>query len=122
MNNVFHSDEPLDEIESLILAAGNFVRPSDDLRPQVLEVARTERQERRMQRNLARMAAVVFLMITVISAYRQPANAAGGQVFSPKMEAVSLDAETSARPNDPSWETVESFTDLRRRQAALLRL
>ena len=122
MNKVFHSDEPLDEIESLILAAGDFVRPSDDLRPQVLEVARTERQERRMQRNLARMAAVVFLMITVISAYRQPANAAGGQLFSPKMEAVSLEAETSARPNDPSWETVESFTDLRRRQAALLRL
>ena len=122
MNNFAHSHEPPDDIESLVLAAGTYVRPSDDLRPQVLEVARTERQERRMQRNLARMAAVVFLMVTVISVYRQPANAAGGQLFSPGMEAISLDAEAGAHRNDPSWETVESFTDVRRRQAELLRL
>ncbi len=117
-----HGHEPPDELESLLLAAGNYVRPSDDLRPRVLELARTERQERRMQRNLARMAAAVFLMVMVISAYRQPANAAASQLFSPAMEAVSLEAEASARRHDPSWETVESFTDIRRWQASLLRL
>jgi len=117
-----HRHEPPDEIESLILLAGNYVRPSEDLRPQVLELARTERLERRMQRHLARLAAVVFLMITVISTYRETANAAAGQLFSPAMEGVSLEAEATSRRADPSWETVESFTDLRRRQAALLQL
>jgi anti-sigma factor RsiW len=122
VNNLRTGHEPSDEIELLLLSARDYVRPSEDLRPRVLETARTERQERRMQRNLARMAAVVFLMVMVISAFRQPANAAASQLFSPAMEAVSLEAETSARRHDPSWETVESFTDIRRWQASLLRL
>ena len=122
MNKLPRSHETFDEFESLILAASNYVRPSDDLRPLVLEVARTEQRERRIQRNLARMAAVVFLMVMVISAFRQPANAAAGQLFAPAMEAVSLEAEANARRTDPSWETVESFTDIRRWQASLLRL
>ena len=121
INTTNRGDLP-NEFESLILAAGHYVRPSEDLRPQVLEQARTAQQERRMQRHLAKLAAVVFLAVTVLTVYRQPASAAGNHLFSPGGSAVSLDVEANGRVDERNWETVESFTDIRRRQAALLRL
>jgi hypothetical protein len=115
--------EPTD-IESLVSAARDYVRPSDDLRPRVLETARAERRERRLQRHLAQMAAVVLLMVTGLTVYHQPELSDRARAFLPTMEAMSDEAQAeAARFSDhATWETVESFTDLRRRQAELLRL
>jgi hypothetical protein len=115
--------EPTD-VELLISAARNYVRPTDDLRPRVLEVARVQQRERRLQRRLAQMAAVVLLMITVLTVYHQPESSDRAGVFLPTVEAMSAEAQLEAArfADHGSWETVESFTDLRRRQAQLLRL
>jgi hypothetical protein len=123
--NSFRTDRPdSTDIELLIAAARNYVRPSEDLRPRVLETARTERRERRLQRQLAQMAAVVLLMVTGLTVYHQPDLSDRARVFLPTVEAMSAEAQTeAARFGDhATWETVESFTDLRRRQADLLRL
>ncbi|HEY2415529.1 MAG TPA: hypothetical protein VGI40_25025 [Pirellulaceae bacterium] len=115
--------EPTD-VELLISAARDYVRPSDDLRPRVLETARTERRERRLQRQLAQMAAVVLLMITGLTVYHQPESSDRAGAFLPTVEAMSAESQVEAArfADHASWETVESFTDLRRRQAQLLRL
>jgi hypothetical protein len=124
MNEFRTGHRDLDDIESLIVAARNYVRPSDDLRPQVLELARAEHRERRMQRQLAQMAALVLLMVTAITVYRQPDVSDRARAFLPAMEAVSSHShlETMESSDRAAWETVDSFTNLRRRQADLLRL
>jgi hypothetical protein len=115
--------EPTD-VELLISAARNYARPTDDLRPRVLETARTEHRERRLQRQLAQMAAVVLLMITGLTVYHQPELSDRARAFLPTMEAMSAESQADAArfADHATWETVESFTDLRRRQAELLRL
>jgi hypothetical protein len=124
MNNLRCQPPEPSEIESLLFAARNYVRPSDDLRPQVLESARAHRREQRLQRRLAQMAAVVLLMITVITVFRQPDVADRARLFLPTVEAMSAESQAEAArfADHATWETVESFTDLRRRQAQLLRL
>jgi len=115
--------EPTD-VELLISAARNYARPTDDLRPRILEVARAQQREHRLQRRLAQMAAAVLLMITAITVYRQPESSDRAGVYLPTVEAMSAEAQHEAVrfADHASWETVESFTDLRRRQAQLLRL
>jgi len=112
------------EIQSLLFAACNYVRPSEDLRPSVLETARAEDRERRLQRRLAQMAAVIFLIVTSITVYWQPARSSSARLFLPSVEAMSVESQIEAArfADHATWETVESFTDLRRRQADLLRL
>jgi hypothetical protein len=115
---------PPNELEFLIIAARNYVQPTEDLRPRVLEIARAQQRERHLQRRLAQMAAVVLLMVTVITVYRQPESLDRAGRFLPTVEAMSVESQVEAArlADHATWETVESFTDLRRRQAQLLRL
>ena len=115
---------PLDEVEALIRSAGGYVRASDDLRPRVLENARLQCGERRMRRRFWQAAAVVLLcgMITS-SVLHQPENAIAIDAQSAGWTNPMLTSlEAAARSSDPSWQTVESFTQLRLRQAQLLHL
>ena len=115
---------PLDEAEALIRSAGDYVRSSDDLRPRVLENARLQCSERHVRRRFWQSAAVVLLcgMITGSLLHRtEPAIGSKAQTSawtSPLLAPV----EAAGRSSDPSWQMVESFTQLRMRQAQLLRL
>jgi hypothetical protein len=124
MADIFNTSDRPNEVESLLRSARNYVAPSDDLRPRVLETARSEQRERRMQQRLAQMAAIILFMVTAVTVFRQPLNENQGGAFLPAVESISARPEYSpARSVDhASWETVESFTDLRQRQAQLLRL
>jgi len=124
MNDMRRGRRQPDELESIIFAARNYVRTTDDLRPRVLETARAEQRDRRLQRRLAQMAALVLLMVTAITVYRQPESSGRSEAFLPTVEAMSAESQVDATryADHASWETVESFSDLRRRQAQLLRL
>jgi len=120
---------PLDELETLIRSAGQYVRASDDLRPRVLENARSQCSERRLQRHFWQTAAVVLLcgMLTSSLANRPESatdNNSGSSAWtSPVLAPVEAAARSAgAQAGDPSWQMVESFTQLRIRQAQLLRL
>ncbi len=115
---------PLDEVESLIRSAGEYVRASDDLRPRVLENARSQCSERRLRRRFWQSAAVaLFCVVLTGSLVHRFEPAIGAKDHTSAWTSpVFAPVEAAARSNDPSWQMVESFTQLRLRQAQLLRL
>jgi hypothetical protein len=115
---------PLNEIEALVRSAGEYVRASEDLRPRVLENARLKCSERRVRRRFWQSAAVVLLcgMITSSLIHRSESAIGTKAQSSAWTSQLFAPVEAAARSNDPSWQMVESFTQLRMRQAQLLRL
>jgi len=110
---------PWDDVEALVRAAGSYVRPSDELRPRVLESARAESHERRAQRRIWQAALAVALLGAMVAA------AASRSDVPPSVSAGMLQtraAVQTAEGGAAGWSIVDSFTDLRRRQADLLRL
>ena len=117
--------EPLYEIEALVRQAGNYVRASDDLRPRVLETARTERREYRAQRWLWQAAlSVVLLGILAAAMGRRPDATPAKRIDAITETAHVCTGEEGAAASgkDATWELVDAFTKLRQRHAALLRL
>jgi hypothetical protein len=118
--------DPLDDntqwndMEALVRAAGSYVRPSEELRPRVLEAAQIECRELRVQRRSWQAALLVTLAAMVISlatrSYWQAAAPLSASLLPTPADVRSAEGGTTG------WSTVESFTELRRRQAALLSL
>ena len=108
-----------EDVEALVRAAGGYVRPSEALRPRLLETARAESRERQAQRRIWQLALVVALLGAI-------STATGGRwdvavPFSASMLQVPADMRP-AEGGAAGWSMVDSFTDLRRRQAAVLSL
>jgi hypothetical protein len=120
-----HRDEPASEIEAVVRAAGTYVQASRDLRPRVLETARTVCGERRAQRSIRRVA----LFVALLAVFTAPSGrGTEGARYPAMLAAVDSDhifsqAESKvARGADVSWAVVDAFTDLRHHQASALRL
>jgi len=115
---------PLDEVESLIRSAGDYVRASDDLRPRVLEIARLQVNERRMRRRFWQSAAVALFCVVLTSSLVQRLDSAVGTKAQTSVwtSPMFVPVEAAALSSDPSWQMVESFSELRLRQAQLLQL
>ena len=62
MGDIPNWHESAREVEAMLLAAGGYVRASDDLRPRVLEGARLQRRELR-----ARRLTVPFKAVTLVN-------------------------------------------------------
>jgi len=105
-------DDEFSGIESLIAAAGNYVRPTEDLRPRVLEEVRTDRAERVAQERIWQLALALLFVGLLLSNLRSPASEFDGHV----------PAALSKPSDNPTWNTVEAMSELRRRQATMLRL
>ena len=115
-----YSDQA-DDLERLIQSAGGYVQPSEDLRPRVLETARTQRRE---QAALWRIVPVALLLVCLIT------GASSAILYTQWPAAIAEDSPHNAsrlreppadapRRTDPNWETVEAFRNLRVRQARL---
>jgi hypothetical protein len=120
----FQADfDSLDEIETLVRAAGDYVRASDDLRPRVLEAARVVRTEQRARWRVCQLAACALLLGLFVVAARRHAEmpATRSQSGGPTGRLLSQ-APPAAVASESVWEMVDSFTDMRRRQAEVLRL
>lgn len=119
------TDDPIRAVEELVRSAGGYVQVSKDLRPRVLEAARDQRSERRAQRRIRQMAVLVVLlgMFTTSLRQRPELTAAPPLATAAIMESLGSPSPTPANGgSDASWSMVESFTELRRRQAEILRL
>jgi hypothetical protein len=119
--------EPLDDVEAMVRAAGHYVQASQDLRPRVLERARTLHGERRARLWVRHLALVVILLMGLpasvddrveLTAARRPFPAIAADPNLVRAQAgVSKD-----NGGNLSWGLVETFTELRRQQSQVLRL
>jgi hypothetical protein len=117
--------DPMNDLELLVRAAGNYVQASSDLRPRVLETARACRGERRLQRCLYRVTiSILLVMATSIWIDRSQGAAGSRDEAMLEQDGVlhgSIWPQIETAPGDASWDTVEAFTEVRRRQAQVLR-
>jgi hypothetical protein len=111
--------ESFGDIESIVHSAGDYVQPSRDLRPRVLEAARLESGERRARRRIGRVAALAALwaLFTIHAVERLDTP----DVFR-QITLVAAGARVFSEPGDGSWALVDAYTELRRRQAEVLRM
>ena len=125
MTDHFDRHKQYDELTRLIRGAGDYVQPSSDLRPRVLEDARTQRGERYARRYIRQLAVAVFLLAVFTSSNRSQvelASADGRPFLGGHGEMVLQRVEEASRNGNVGWGTVEAFTESRRRQADFLRL
>lgn len=123
----FDGQSDMAELEALVRNAAGYVRASDDLRPRLLETARSHRTERRAQ-GWIRKAAMIVVLLTGLSA--AIGQAVDRTVAGHELEITAIDAGrmhsravTYAAPSgDVAWGMVEAFSELRRRQVAAFRL
>jgi len=112
--------DPFADVEALVRSAQEYVQPSADLRPRTLEAARTERCERRV-REVIWQAAIVVLMVGLFGASLRHWGDDPSAGTSHLPAAAVLTAEIATPGIDASWNMVDSFTQLRQRQAQVLR-
>lgn len=127
MSETVQLREPSGELEAMIAAAAGYVRASDDLRPRILEAARTDRRARRGRKHVWQFAAAIVLSCLFT-------NSAGRRLEAPErlplgawgavgQRAIYEHAEARAiRCGGFSWGVVEAFLDLRRSQSRQLHL
>jgi hypothetical protein len=119
--------EGLAELEAAVRAAGEYVRPSDELRPRVLETARLEGGERRARRRIGRFGLAMVAAILLLQSGGGPVERVLGRPTEARLWLSADDLYVVAesrmlrRGVDLGWGMVDAFSDLRARQAKALR-
>ena len=113
MTEMHLSSGSIDDLEAIIRSAKDYVHPSDDLRPRVLEAARSQRDQRQMIGYLQHAAVALVFLGALASALYGTGDAVN-------LAATSRDQVLTSAAQDGNWGLVDSFTELRRRQAVLL--
>lgn len=122
MSDTYRSDESREAIESMIRAAGQYVQPTEDLRPRTLEAARQYCGDRRAEQKLGSLAIAVLLLVSISSPairYAEMLQSTASGPSAAEMHHRAIAFET--RPDVGShWGLTEAFTELRRNQASRL--
>jgi hypothetical protein len=115
-------DGEMGDVQDLIRSAGNYVQVSKDLRPRVLEAARLKTGERRARsvvRKTALIAALLMWFTTAsIRSLDMPENLRELTIVATGAMPAS---HVSGGNGDVGWSLVNAFTELRGRQAEVLR-
>jgi hypothetical protein len=114
--------EALAAIQQAIRAAGDYVVPSEDLRPKTLEAARQLCEDRQGGIRFGRFAALLLLCMVVSVPIAERLTAWYDRVASPSSSQLQQQALqiSSDRDIGPHWGLFEAFSQLRRSQAARL--
>jgi len=127
VTELWEDSEGLAELEAAVRAAGEYVRPSDDLRPRVLETVRVERGERRARRRIGRVGMLILAMALVLQWTGGPIDHVLGRPTDSRLLLsaddlfVVAESHLLRRGVDMGWGMVDVYSDLRSRQAKLLR-
>lgn len=123
MSDLHNWHDSADVVEAMLLAAGDYVRPTDDLRPRVLEAARAEHRERRARTWIRSLAAAVIVTACGATMFDSLASGDARGIARRGYDAQSLHAEAQARSMASggfSWGVVDAFRDLREQQREAL--
>ena len=90
MDNIPNWHDTAGEVEAMLLAAGDYVRASDDLRPRVLEAARLQRRELRARRMIRRAAVAVVLLAAFTASVAHQAKSLDGRS---KFDLLAADSQ-----------------------------
>jgi hypothetical protein len=115
-------EDDVADVEELVRSAGNYVQVSKDLRPRVLESARLhsgERRARSVVRKAALIAALLMWCVTAsIRSLDMPENLRELTIVATSPVSAG---HVSSGNGDIGWTLVDAFTELRCRQADVLR-
>ena len=112
MNNLPES------LESMIAAAKDYMVPTDNLRPRILEVARMREDQRHNSLRMFQIAALIFLGVIITIPAQQQLEGWRQTAFSPNSSQLELQAqEFASQPTiGQNWGMVEAFRNLRQSQ------
>ena len=110
----FASNGP-NTIEAIIRAARNYVQPSDDLRPRVLEAARVQHADQLAERKLGTFALAVLAVVLISSPILRYATLI--QSAAPARSSTEIENRAEALAAQPSigshWALAESISQWR---------
>ncbi|QEG34671.1 hypothetical protein [Bythopirellula goksoeyrii] len=113
--------DSIELLEATIRQAGNYVQPTDDLRPKTLEAARAATSQRRTNwRAGSLVAAVLLVAVAQASPYFDRPDPKPIMATAVNHE-FALRQQTLERGVNSSWALYEAFCELRSKQAHLLK-
>ncbi len=118
-------NESFGEIEALVRSAANYVQVSKDLRPRVLDAARLTSGERRIRRYIhqaALFAALLTWCVTTTVNQLDMRDDLRELTFAATNANPVSNTRVSSGASDAAWSLVDAYTELRGRQADVLRL
>lgn len=119
----FSTDE-FSRVESIVSRAGQYVRPTDDLRARTLEAAREQHAIRRGQRRVRTLTLAVVLATTISVSDGPLRPRASSETDRGARELHSLHEQAIQRSVgsrvDLGWALYEVYSELRRAQALQL--
>jgi hypothetical protein len=97
-----HWDDP---VESMIRQADNFVRPSDELRPRILEAGRQWQADQQAQTQLGKFVIASLLLFLLGSTFVDRSKSIWSKLESPSSEQLQQRADFlgSSREIGPQW-------------------
>ncbi len=122
MPDLDHPDKSDQGVESMILAAGALVRPTDSLRPRVLDAGLQWQSDRQVQYRLGRMVIISLAVLAIGSRFGQYAVSSQAKLSSPPAAEVERRAISYSQATGigADWGLVEVFRQLRNEQAQKL--
>jgi len=117
--------DEISEVEAMIRSAGDYVQVSRDLRPRVLDRARLASGERRVRRYIRHVGLVAALLTWSVTATVDRMNSASDireLTLATATVYPTVNAHVNGGAAEAAWVLVDAFTEVRGKQAEVLRL
>ncbi len=88
--------ESLEQIESMVASARNYVRPSENLRPRILETARAQQSHRLGTRRMFQLAALIVLGVLLTIPAQEHLDSWRRSALSPSAGELEMQAQKYA--------------------------
>jgi hypothetical protein len=114
-----NNNDDIARLERALLAAGKYIRPSDDLRPRTIEAAKEHCSNYRLVRNMMGLALAALLLmmlsVPVVETIRERrARATSPTSAEIQQQAIEYSVQAGVTPD---WGLSQKFDDLRHFQA-----